>query len=140
MEALTDTARDQILVTMEMVNQELGRLELDIKQRMNRAEALRKLLRAGDAVLETPVPILDAPPVMVPSVFNEVPQTARQKATWALEKHGQPMSVDEIYQCLVAYGYVEGKNPREALKTALRSYPSEFRKVKDGVYELTAWA
>lgn len=150
MHDFTETDRQQILVTVALVNQELGKIEFDIKHKMERADLLRKLIRAADDVLGTAEPTLDIGPVHVPSVVHETPvimpsevsagpKTAAQKAKMVLETHGTAMSVDDIYAYLNVNGLVEGRNQLEALRTALRGHPSVFRKVESGVYALTAW-
>jgi hypothetical protein len=170
MHTFPETARDQILVTLELTNQTLAAVEDELRHLERRATQLREFLRLGDAMLGEPCPETPAPPstsIAVPAPDApvrvdpwelvggaQVPEpptlpawpltkmTAAQKAKAVLDEVGYALDLQQMVEHLAERGVGNGTDDeklREALRTALRNHPSMFRRVKRGVYALTAW-
>jgi HB1, ASXL, restriction endonuclease HTH domain len=153
MHDLPEVTRDQMLVTLELVShalaelaqertqleEDIRRLQDDLKQVRRRTAELREFQRLGDVLLGEGTPILALPPVDIPATPAAVPKTAAQKAKAVLEEAGHPLSVKEIMTTLSNAGDLAG-NQRESLKTALRTHPKLFTRQQRGRYGLMAWA
>jgi hypothetical protein len=132
----TTTARAQIDAVLDLAKRALVKLEVELKYMTERQRQLYEFmqlaeaLRDGEALGRAGSPIPLAP----------VPQTAARQAEDILKEVGHPMRVDELYRCLDARGRLKGRQPKEALKSALRQHPRVFRRMERGVYGLVAWS
>lgn len=67
------------------------------------------------------------------------PRTAADLAETVLMEVGHPLRVGDIAAYLDEHCLLQGKSPRDALRTAMRDHPERFRRVKRGYYGLQAW-
>jgi hypothetical protein len=84
----------------------------------------------------------EAPAPTVPPAWPLATMTAAQKAKAVLDEVGYALNVQQMVEHLGERGVGNGTGDAklgEALRTALRSHPSMFRRVERGVYALTAW-
>jgi hypothetical protein len=145
---LPTMAPAQMDAVLDFANQELAAIERDLKRLMERQAQLREFLRLGDALRPWFVASLEhksscaphaaatsAPLPLVPARL-----TAARQAEAVLREVGHPMRVEELYRHLEARGMLQGKQPQEALRTAIRDHPSVFQRTERGVYGLVAWA
>jgi HB1, ASXL, restriction endonuclease HTH domain len=132
----TTTTRVQVSAVLDLASQALAEVERDLKYLTERQTQLSEFIRLGDALLDgealgharEPIPLMP------------VRQTAARQAEDILKAVGEPMRVDEIYRHIEARGTLKGKQPKEALKSALRDRQKVFQRVGRGVYGLVAWA
>jgi hypothetical protein len=149
MQDMATTVRAQIDAVLDLANQELAEIERDLKRLMERQTQLREFLRLGDALRPWFVASIEQKSPCVPrAASTSAPpyplaparQTAAQQAEDVLRVVGHPMSVGEMYQHIEARGTLKGKQPQDALRTAMRDHPAVFRRLGRGVYGLVAWA
>jgi HB1, ASXL, restriction endonuclease HTH domain len=131
----TTTARAQIDAVLALAKEALAEVERDLESLTERQAQLYEFIRLGGALLQGEA--LCHTRSQVP--LAPVPQTAARQAENILREVGHPMRVEEIYRCLEARGMLKGRQPKEALKSALRHHTRVFRRVGRGVYGLVAW-
>jgi hypothetical protein len=131
----TTTARAQIDAVLDLANQALAEVERDLKHLLERQTQLREFIRLGDAMLAGEAFGVARPPTLAP-----VPQTAARQAEDLLHEVGRPMRIVEMYRRIEARGTLTGRQPKDALRTALRDRPDLFRRLGRGVYGLVAWS
>lgn len=136
MDDMSATAREQLLLTLDLAAQLLHDTERHCSHLKDRAAHLRTFLEVGEALLG--LPPWDNPPPPPPRQ-----PTAAQTAKAILDEVGYALSVQQMMDHLAANGTgqsgMDDEKQREALRGALRSHPSMFRRVERGIYALTAW-
>jgi HB1, ASXL, restriction endonuclease HTH domain len=121
----------------ERLKTELADLETQLAQ-------LSEFVRLGEHLLGT-VDVADPLPGMgddtevaaAPSLPLR-PPTAADIAQQCLEAHGEPLTLEGIYEYARAHGLLHGKSPKEAMRSAVRTHKS-FVRVDRGRYGLVAW-
>lgn len=136
MQDFPETARDQILVTLELANQALAEVERDLKQKEQRVADLREFIRLGDALLGAPRPVPAPAPL---PLLAPVAQTAVRQAADILAEVGHPLKLEEMYRRLQARGPGHRLPSKESLRKALCDHPTVFRRDRRGVYGLEVW-
>jgi HB1, ASXL, restriction endonuclease HTH domain len=132
----TTTTRAQVSAVLDLASQRLAEVERDLKYKTELKTQLSEFLRLGDVLLDGEALVRTCEPIPL----APVPQTARQQAEDILRTAGHPMRIEEIYEQIAARGTLKGKQPKEALQTAIRHHKRVFRRVERGVYGLVAWA
>jgi HB1, ASXL, restriction endonuclease HTH domain len=132
----TTTARATVDAVLDLAKEALAEVERDLESLTERQTQLYEFIRLGGALLQGEALCHTRPQVPL----APVPQTAARQAESILKEVGHPMRVEEMYRRIEARGTLKGRQPKEALKSALRQNPRVFRRVGRGVYGLVAWS